>query len=279
MEGTPEGTRIHSDGLHTLVERRGGLDALGIDGICRRLTLWIDLCSSIIFESVPRYQTITITSDTVPMTPRQLLLKCPWARDFLALCGSCRNTDAIVRGYLDIQSATLFMEKTGDKDSLTEEGIMLSDKVEEVERRMVMLLQVDKAKPEDLAPGWKVVKMFAYTSLIHIYISLHELPSGLRIFDVLSQRLQLLLQGEELQTMRDKAPIVALWILLMGGFGAAKPGNRKWYASQVVDLGKSRGLEGEMCIPRVLGSFMWSKRYLGVACLRFWNDLGQETWS
>ena len=54
ISGSLESYQIHMDGLYRMVMLRGGLDALGLDGLLRRIIIWIDLNSAFIWNA-PRY--------------------------------------------------------------------------------------------------------------------------------------------------------------------------------------------------------------------------------
>jgi hypothetical protein len=54
MEGNVESYRVHMRGLRCMLAARGGLSALGMSGLLRRMIIWIDLNSSLLL-GVPRY--------------------------------------------------------------------------------------------------------------------------------------------------------------------------------------------------------------------------------
>ncbi|KAF4434169.1 hypothetical protein F53441_13722 [Fusarium austroafricanum] len=53
MHGNKDSYRIHMKGLHDMICRRQGLNALGLDGLLRRIVIWIDLNSSFLLQ-IPR---------------------------------------------------------------------------------------------------------------------------------------------------------------------------------------------------------------------------------
>lgn len=54
MYGQVESYHMHMNGLRKMIEMRGGLNALGLDGLLRRIVVWIDLNSSFLLK-IPRY--------------------------------------------------------------------------------------------------------------------------------------------------------------------------------------------------------------------------------
>lgn len=54
MHGNLESYHVHMQGLHRMVSVRGGLMTLGLEGLLRRIIVWIDLNSSFLLN-IPRY--------------------------------------------------------------------------------------------------------------------------------------------------------------------------------------------------------------------------------
>ncbi|KAI8718252.1 hypothetical protein NCS52_00603400 [Fusarium sp. LHS14.1] len=54
MHGDVGSYRIHMEGLCKMIALRGGLDQLGLDGLLRRIVVWIDINSSFLLQ-IPRY--------------------------------------------------------------------------------------------------------------------------------------------------------------------------------------------------------------------------------
>lgn len=54
MHGGVESYRIHMQGLYDMVEQRRGLDSLGLNGLLRRIIIWIDINSSFLLQ-IPRW--------------------------------------------------------------------------------------------------------------------------------------------------------------------------------------------------------------------------------
>ncbi|KAI3581683.1 hypothetical protein IWW34DRAFT_804339 [Fusarium oxysporum f. sp. albedinis] len=53
MHGGVEAYRIHMQGLYDMVEQRHGLNVLGLNGLLRRIIIWIDINSSFLLQ-IPR---------------------------------------------------------------------------------------------------------------------------------------------------------------------------------------------------------------------------------
>lgn len=53
MFGLPELYHTHMRGLQNMIKQRGGLNALGLDGLLQRMVLWIDINSAFILNSTP----------------------------------------------------------------------------------------------------------------------------------------------------------------------------------------------------------------------------------
>ena len=51
MFGTPELYHLHIRNLQVMINARGGLDTLGLDGLLQRMVLWIDINSAFLLNS------------------------------------------------------------------------------------------------------------------------------------------------------------------------------------------------------------------------------------
>lgn len=63
MFGTLENYRVHMRALVRAVELRGGLDSLGLNGLLRRIVVWIDRNAAFIHGSELHFLGATLTSD------------------------------------------------------------------------------------------------------------------------------------------------------------------------------------------------------------------------
>ncbi|KAF5632300.1 fungal specific transcription factor factor domain protein [Fusarium tjaetaba] len=54
MHGGVESYQIHMQGLYDMIEQRKGLDSLGLNGLLRRIIIWIDINSSFLLQ-IPRW--------------------------------------------------------------------------------------------------------------------------------------------------------------------------------------------------------------------------------
>ncbi|KAF5976383.1 hypothetical protein FBULB1_6942 [Fusarium bulbicola] len=75
MHGGIESYRIHMQGLYDMVEKRSGLDSLGLNGLLRRIIIWIDLNSSFLLQ-IPRWypdEYFTDGGDLVEPNPERFI--------------------------------------------------------------------------------------------------------------------------------------------------------------------------------------------------------------
>ncbi|KAF5597600.1 fungal specific transcription factor factor domain protein [Fusarium subglutinans] len=75
MHGGIESYRIHMRGLYDMVEKRSGLDSLGLNGLLRRIIIWIDINSSFLLQ-IPRWypdEYFTDGGDLVEPNPERFI--------------------------------------------------------------------------------------------------------------------------------------------------------------------------------------------------------------
>lgn len=68
MHGDLESYAVHMEGLRRMIELRGGLLGLGLNGLLRRIVIWIDLNSSFLLNTgrvFPRHY-FTVEGDAEP---------------------------------------------------------------------------------------------------------------------------------------------------------------------------------------------------------------------
>ncbi|KFY05507.1 hypothetical protein V492_08488 [Pseudogymnoascus sp. VKM F-4246] len=237
LNGLPESSKIHMDGIELLVKRKGGLDALGMSGLCRRVVLWVDLCTSIVCETKPRFEP-SQRREALKLLAKEdsseALGQTPSQDHYLEQFESYMYTDLMVNILDNIKGLEKLVEEVRDGGIQAMDGIFYSDIVEAIERRCVMLLQTERIAVVGHDPNYPAfVKAFAYTALIHIYSVNHDLPISLKFFGILSQRLRLELEKTDLQQLEARVPRIILWALLMGGVGASDKYNRGWSKSGV----------------------------------------------
>lgn len=68
MHGDMKSFQVHIEGLRRMVEMRGGLLNLGLNGLLRRIVIWIDLNSSFLLKTERIYpgQFFALEDDTEP---------------------------------------------------------------------------------------------------------------------------------------------------------------------------------------------------------------------
>ena len=138
--------------------------------------------------------------------------------------------------------------ETSDAHKMTQHSY--SDKVEAVERWIILLLQVDKPVPQCFEHPLTIqqlsfVKAFAYTSYLYSIFILRDLPRALRLFDRIAERLRIVLETAELEV---GFPDFYLTALLMGRASAVSTDLKAWYASQLQSTCYVRGLHNPQSI-------------------------------
>ena len=70
MFGVPELYHTHMRGLQSMIDLRGGLGALGLDGLLQRMVLWIDINSAFLLNSTAYFlPTVPLAGHVVLQQP------------------------------------------------------------------------------------------------------------------------------------------------------------------------------------------------------------------
>lgn len=195
-------------------------------------------------------------------------------KHLLKLVKSQKHTDTIMKLFLDLKSISNLMEEVPPDDIETMDEIVFSDQVEDVERRSVLLLQLDKYHlPVESWRASLYVKALAYAALIHIYVVPHELPHNLNLMNVLSERLRVTLEKLDFEDFKVLLPTMLLWVLLMGGIGAVEAETQHWYGLRMAAICQGLGLYTDESVQHHLTHFLWSERYYNFQAFGVWVEL------
>lgn len=69
MHGDQRSYAVHMAGLKRMIELRGGLDCLGLDGLLRRIVIWIDVNSSFLLNTSRYFPGEHFTTSEVAIEP------------------------------------------------------------------------------------------------------------------------------------------------------------------------------------------------------------------
>ncbi|KAH6713438.1 hypothetical protein BKA61DRAFT_74860 [Leptodontidium sp. MPI-SDFR-AT-0119] len=230
LNGNPENSIIHLNGLKRMVEMRGGLDCLGMQGILQRVVLWADLCGASRTQTVPKFPLVRFP-DMMPL-PQFSPPNC--TKSYLLVLNSTLSSRAKTpesAGVLDnlqhLHELSTFLNLVGkESDDLPVEACY-PDRVYTVEHNILTSLYVSQSSPQGQRSNiWDILR---HASLLFIYTNLRQTPVGGQIRKSLSNRLQLCMQDADLRVYKVDLPAEMLWVSCIGLVGTQDTSDYHWF--------------------------------------------------
>lgn len=147
--------------------------------------------------------------------------------------------------------------------------------LERLERRaLALILSASEAPDQD--QSLQIYQLFGNASLIHALLFMRNSPASIPLSRLLSDRIQKLLTTIDIQTYLLQYPEMLLWILIMGGFGAASTSTQQVFATILAESCLALGLVGIGEIALTLEDFLWNEAYCSPTTLAFWSAVAAE---
>ncbi|KFY94381.1 hypothetical protein V500_03280 [Pseudogymnoascus sp. VKM F-4518 (FW-2643)] len=255
LNASPLEAASHLNALEELVKQRGGLQALGFNGIVRRKVLWADLSSAISQQIPPRFP---YSSEILPLafpSDVQITVNTPAATICTAevsnLVSASHYPSDICTIIYDLQYLSLVLSCSKRTDITKIDQLMLSDRFYAIERRTYDLLQAEvrcqrnAAISADVADDSIGIPSSLYTAccltaLIYVSLALREIPPRAGFFNTPVERLTRVVQDIDIVKACTAYPKTLLWILGTGGAAALGRKQRGWYVTQLADFCQER---------------------------------------
>ncbi|KAH8801376.1 fungal-specific transcription factor domain-containing protein [Xylogone sp. PMI_703] len=259
LNGSSASARIHMEGLKRIVELKGGLNNLGLEGILRRMVLWSDLLESATFYHAPIFPLQTFEN----LLPLSDFLPEICLDQYLASFADNLRTFGICSEVLDIlfsmhQLATFLNHMESDKLPW---DASYPDRVYIVEHKILTWLATHSA----IGVGnTDISTILAHAALLYIYTNLRQTPVGARIRGRLCMRLKSVLENADANLATGPSTSEMLWILFLGAFAANDVVSKTWF---LVNL-KSKCLSRNMLTWEDISAHLNSLPVFETACLQ-----------
>jgi hypothetical protein len=125
-----------------------------------------------------------------------------------------------------------------------------------------------------------IYKLFGYAALAHViiftrtevlYLHTGPMPQVPSITNILSLRIQAILESSTLPAFQMAYPEMMLWIIMIGGLSTRESVVKQWYATVLAKMGCDTGIIGAAELVTSLAEFIWSDLYLGFHFREFWD--------
>jgi hypothetical protein len=286
--GNSAASSVHMNGLHRMVELRGGLQALGFKGVLQRMVLWADNWTGILALSPPRFPLAKQTRRKSNFSATDLnisRLKSALQDDCSGTCvvsaDSGDDQDDVFGIIFGLQQLSRTLAAIHANKTTVTEALQFNERVFLLERQLLLSLVSDE-QTRGLPLEIFILRCFSHAAYIYIYSTLHstlrDLPLKFPFFGIFVERLQAALdQPEFFLAWCSTSPVMLLWVLVVGAIAAHRRPQRSWFLTQLTsvciplkisDFQKLRGLLEEM---------MWVSGALDSSLTTLWSEL--QTWT
>lgn len=127
-----------------------------------------------------------------------------------------------------------------------------------------------------MADGASVVEALLAAVQIFIYASLRELPTKVKIFSILLERLRVALDRPNTSMLdvwkREKNVEILLWVIVIA-CSTAPPCGRSWWIGRLSEVCNELGIKGELELERALLRVAWTDVFFGDMLNSIWEEV------
>lgn len=266
LNGDMSKALIHMRGLKAIVEEKGGVQSLGMNGTLRRLVLWADLCNATRWNSAPIFP----PADFPSIFPHSLLLPSTVQTSTLALRGSLLSSSMIAGVSAlsdllqDLHALALFLDRTDPRDVDILHDVAYADRACLVEYQTLMMTAQYINPP--VHSKEMVLPLLFQALLLYIYTNIRLTPVGSNLRSAVIGRIKQYVSSIPNSTLKDLVtdfPNEMLWLFFLTGSSAVESESRWFFKSNLVWICMSQGLASWGGVNFQLKRFLW----LRTSCL------------
>jgi hypothetical protein len=143
-----------------------------------------------------------------------------------------------------------------------------------LERRTLLIILSKEHSRSD--PSTSIFYLFSSALFLNISIFLRDQTRGLPILLLLCTRIRHCLEKLDMHLLQFQYPELMLWILVMGGVGASKTGDRQWFAKHLADTCDVSGIRKGDELAVALENFLWLELYRTPTFSGFWKEVARQ---
>lgn len=275
--------KIHFDGLQAMVNGRGGLEKISKEFVSGKsastFVAWTDTCVSIALNIRPRFELVQGEEEKGDdnWTPYSAL-----ARRYQSKLNNLTGHEELSAECIHIYSTLRNFPPLPEPDALAmiQKGnptpvYKYKGQLERLERRALALI-LSASETSDQDQSLHIYQLFGNASLIHALLFMRNSPASAPLSRLLSERIHKLLTTIDIQTYLLQYPEMLLWILIMGGFGAASTSTQQVFATILAESCLALGLVGIGEIALMVEDFLWYEAYCSPVTISFWSAVAAE---
>lgn len=189
------------------------------------------------------------------------------------LGGSTSLAKEVIEVYWSLRNLSFAKDNTSNTSIISIDQIPYSDILEQLERRLISLLQSEMLVVP--SPDRTIHSLFANASILHIYVFLRDISRSLPFVNLLSLRIRQQLEAVDISKIKMQYPEMLLWICMMAGICGSDVTEKSWFATLVAEFCLELGICGGNEIAALLSEFFWSDLYRAPTTRAFWEDVAR----
>jgi hypothetical protein len=238
----------------------------------------LDNVAAVIFGEMPRFDLTSWNIDPPVIGSPPLNSSAVRYRNKLAnLTGLKVPTEEIMDTYWGIRTISLKKEEVTASYQSRRLDRQIHDSYNDVtnflERKTLLIILSRKSTRSD--PVTSIFYLFSSALFLNISMFLRDQTRGLPILLLLCKRIRHCLEKLDVHFLQFQYPELMLWILVMGGVGASKTGDRQWFAKHLADACNVSGLRGGDELAVALSDFLWLELYRTPTFSGFWMEVAK----
>lgn len=266
---------VHVMGLIRLLEIRGGIDAIKLNGLAEMMSLATIMFSSKflrkpLFPYVPIIKTNGRNQQPDWPQPIQFLLEMYKGGDYPKMI-ELGLPNELVLLFKDMYSYTavieLYMQGIFAGSFVGSDAPVMADRRNSIQHRALCLPSADQLSMSEACPTYEPLRL---ATLIYSLLTIFPLVPIMAPFSQLTIQLRQALFSQSLPRAWKTVPELFVWTLVIGGIASTKPETVTWFAAMLSQVAVATNLSSWADVKRILKSVLW----LSAIC----DERGEELW-
>lgn len=266
---------VHVMGLIRLLEIRGGIDAVRLNGLAEMMSLATIMFSSKflrkpLFPYVPIIKTNGKHQQPDWPAPIQYLLEMYKGGEYPKMADLNLPSDLITL-FKDMYSynavVELHMQGIFTSSFVGSDAPIMADRRNSIQHRALSLPSADEMNKSDLSPTYEPLRLAA---IIYSLLTIFPLVPIMAPFSQLTSQLRQALFTQSLPRAWKSVPELFVWTLVVGGIASTKTETVTWFAAMLSQVAGATNLSTWADVKKILKSVLW----LGNIC----DEKAEELW-
>lgn len=267
--------KVHVAGLMQLLEVRGGIDAIELNGLAEMMCLATIMFSSKflqkpLFPFIPIIKTNGRHQQPDWPEPIQYLLKMYKGGDYPKMA-ELNLPNSLITLFKDIYSYNavieLYMKGIFTGSFVGSDAPIMADRRNCIQHRALSLPSAEELDQSEFCPTYESLRL---ATIIYCLLTIFPLVPVMAPYHRLTTELRQALASQPVSRVWKSVPELFIWILVVGGIASTRPEVVTWYAALLSQVAIATNLSSWPDVKKTLQSVLW----LGSIC----DEQGEDLW-